>query len=175
MSNLSIAVYNSDVLEQVRECLVNKSISVDPLKFDYEADALVFRKRASSVLWLRGSDTESFEVFLCVAKALVDQPWLCLRFPEKVVWEYDLYYGCQLIDQFMPLPDLWGKQKLFPGNPTLLTNIWGGKASRISNYLVQWQASNRGEKAYWSDRFRFGNSEQGFDFLRRLTGIQIPQ
>lgn len=92
------------------------------------------------------------------------------------MWEYNLYDTQQnVIDRFEPLPSLWGHTEVSPGDAERVASAWNIPPARINRYLKQWHKRLTWRKAYWCrDEFRYGNFDQGFDFLRALTGLETP-
>lgn len=74
-------------------------------------------------------------------------PWIELRIQEGSIWDYSLYLGDELIDNFSVYPDYWvgaggGDAAYYEarkGNPALLADVWGVPLERIERYLIQWE------------------------------------
>ncbi|MDZ4403095.1 hypothetical protein [Prosthecobacter sp.] len=179
MSNSSIAVYPKttaqDVVGRLTQINPDWRLSVNARKFDYDADILIASHAHSVAVWASGNARGQDHELQTEIGRHSSHPWLRILFQDHVAWEYLLYQNGLVIDRFMPLPSMWGLDKPELGQPSLLASIWGVPEKTISKYLREWNAKTRGRKAFWwRDQWKFGQFEQGFDFLRALTGIEFP-
>jgi hypothetical protein len=120
-----------------------------------------------------------------VAKAIGAElgiPWINVRIQEGSLWDYSLFEGETLIDNFSTLPEYWGNGSEWDatqrGNPRSLARVWRIDQESIENYLRPWgfavdeeegtfNTTLRG-KAYPSDQCEYGDIWQMTDFLRAL-------
>jgi hypothetical protein len=177
MSNHSIATYRdadySNLLEIVRDFATLHHLGEIGKAYLGSCRAIVANKNRNTVVWIRKLGPEPNHLYQAVGSQLGCH-WINVIFLEKVVWQYLSYRGSELLDQYEPKPELWGETELKLGNAKLLSEIWGVKCSRIACYLRPWRSPWIGKRAYWwRDRSRTGQFEQGYDFLRALTGISI--
>jgi hypothetical protein len=96
---------------------------------------------------------------------------------------YGLYENENLVDQFNPVADYWQEldeeeQRSWQGNAAAVAKrVPGLSAGEISRYLVRWgdevfESAER-NKAYHSDRSRYGDEWQLLDFMNKL-GLDYP-
>lgn len=109
-------------------------------------------------------------------------PWIEVRIQEGSHWDYALFSGPDLVDQFSVDPDYFcekGDQAHLAGDATKLAEHWGLPVAQISRYLRPWGRREIDEdvfnyvlsgKAYPEDRAPYGDYEQFFDFVRALGG-----
>lgn len=178
MSSHSIALYtgysSAEMDVQLAECSRrHRLVEVREKDSDYTAEGWIFRDGSTVAVWLRKLGEAPWEMYAALGKSL-DCPWLHVLFQEKVAWEYALYRGEALLDQFVPAPEMWGRTEPSLGQPDVLAQIWGVKVTRISRYLRHWTPALSRKKAYWwRDRRCYGDFEQGYDFVHALTGLRM--
>lgn len=180
MSNSSIAAYpvagGQRCLEFIRSRHPQWRVVLNAEKFVPDVNAFIVEGLAATLVWVSYPQMEGYE--LCKGLGtLLKCPWLHLMFQEHVVWEYNLYDEQQkLIDRFEPLPQMWGHDQPQVGDTELLGRLWNINPARLRNYLKPWNDRLRRRKAYLCrDQFRFGQFEQGHDFIKGLTGLQLPE
>lgn len=108
--------------------------------------------------------------------------WIEARIQEGSHWDYTLSYGLRTLDQFSTLPEYWESDPLvhlaLAGRPQLLARAWDIPVGDIDQYHRQWgmrvldddsyETTLKG-KAYPTDRFDYGQYDQIFDFLEKLS------
>lgn len=120
--------------------------------------------------------------------AALKVPWIELRIQEGAIWDYSLYRGVDLLDEFSVCPQFWEGPDIeqatlqrFMGNSHLLASVWQIPVKQIDQYIVNWGFSydvddvgvfhyERSGLAYPDDKHRYGNYEQIFDFVKKLGG-----
>lgn len=134
-------------------------------------------------------DTNCFDVISSLAESL-SSPLISVRFQEKSFWETSLYVGKETKISFSTSPTHWGEAeaKKYFCDPAVLAEIWGVPVEKFDRYLVDWGLSEiwiedlkmmsptfvkRGEKAYPSDTYKYGDLYQGLDFMGAL-GASLP-
>jgi hypothetical protein len=177
MSNFSIAVFPSvcgqSCANNIKLAHPDFLIATDEQIFDAEANVIIAQSSSATAVWLRHPQIIDWKLYSSLAAKLGGK-WLHLLFHEHVTWEYNHYDGESMSDRFAPQPHLWDQQWKEP-NPSLLVEAWGCNIKRVIRYLKPWDKRIKGRKAYLCrDHFRYGQHEQGFDFLRALTGIEFP-
>ena len=135
-------------------------------------------------------NTNCYDVISTLADSL-SSPLLCVLFQEKSFWETSLFVGQDQKVRFSTCPAEWGEDeaKKYFCNPAVLANIWGVPVEKFDRYLIDWGLTTvwveklqimsptykkRGEKAYLSDTYEYGDLDQGFDFINAL-GAANPQ
>ncbi len=135
-------------------------------------------------------DTNCFDVISELANSL-SSPLLSVMFQQKSFWEASLFAGRDQKIRFSTCPAQWGKDeaKNYFCDPAVLADTWGVPVEKFERYLVDWGLTEvwveefkmmsptykrRGEKAYPSDTYEYGNLYQGFDFIRAL-GLANPE
>lgn len=128
--------------------------------------------------------------FFQVWRRLLACPSLELRMQEGHHWDYTLFLGDKVVDNFSTCPQYWdGKETSASfiqerkGNPQLLSSLWRIPLERIDRYIVQWgyEPDPEGEyeddyrfvlsgRAYPTDECEYGDLYQFLDVLRALGG-----
>lgn len=116
-------------------------------------------------------------------------PFMEARIQEGSHWDYGLYRGMQLLDQFSTYPQYWDDEEdpigvlLVRGRPEMVSLVFGVPQERFIRYMRHWYAdwdedeeefrTKLEGKAYPDDKSPYRNYEQLWDFLASL-GIQDP-
>jgi len=180
MSNSSIAAYplaiGQKCVDFIRFSHPQWVVSFNADRFVADVNAFVVEGQASTLLWVRFPQDTDYDLYSGIA-AMFNCPWLHLMFQEHVVWEYNFYDEQQaLVGRFEPLPQMWGHDQPRMGDAELLAKLWKIQPARIQNYFKPWSDRLRGRKAYLCrDQFRYGQFEQGYDFIEALTGLNLPE
>lgn len=178
MSNSSIAAFRTDQGSKTLDLLAAMHpqwrIAVNQPRFDGEANAHIIHSSNAAAVWIRHPYAEASAAYRLLAKK-----WRCwwveVFFQEHISWEYILYQNEELQQQFIPLPELWKMPDAKLGDSLQLAEVWGVKPQRVARYLRQWDARLKPTKAYfWSDKAKYKQPEQGFDFIYALTGLRFP-
>lgn len=107
MSSYSIAVFNRDITEAFLELKRPEWLmDVNPKRWALNAEGLLLTKPHASLLIVPIS-ADLREVCGELSRRLNNAPWLEVLFLENVVWHYHLYEGEELVEQFMPAPEIW--------------------------------------------------------------------
>ena len=117
--------------------------------------------------------------------------WIQVRVQEGTLWDYSLYRGGELIDNYSSYPEYWDIEpdpewlQQQRGSPRVLSEAWGVPQPRIERYLIQWKMGPLPghdpddsycldkSKAYPEDQHPYGEWLQMYDFMRAL-GIPDP-
>ena len=136
------------------------------------------------------SFTKPASKFFQLWRQLLKCPSLELRMQEGTLWDYTLFDGSEIADNFSTCPQYWEGEETPDwfiaerrGNPQLLSRLWGIPIERIGRYITQWgykldeEAEYEGVfhflltgKAYPTDEFEYGSVHQFYDFLRAIGG-----
>jgi hypothetical protein len=180
MSNSSIAAYPRAIGQRCVEYIQGQHpewrVLLNAAKFVHGVNVFIVENEKATLVWMRFPSMEDYGLYKAIA-ALLPCPWLHVMFQEHVVWEYNLYDERNMLtDRFEPLPSMWGHDRPLMGNAETLAGLWDIKAARIQRYLKPWDKRLRGRKAYLCrDRWRFGQFEQGYDFVEALSGLRLPE
>jgi hypothetical protein len=127
-----------------------------------------------------------------IAKDL-NVPRVDVFFQQHKLWEFALSVDGLTRIKFSVAPEAWEEpnprwQEFYVDTPRDLAEIWEVPVERIEKYMVHWQTIEvweptlemmvdsyalKGEKAYSTDQYGYGQQEQGFDFIRALGG-ELP-
>ncbi|WP_395753303.1 hypothetical protein [Prosthecobacter sp.] len=181
MSNTSIAVYPAAVGQQCVDYFRSQrpewSVVLNAEKFVTGVNVFIQENEAATAIWLRFPLSEDWELYSGISNRL-KCCWLNVLFQEHIVWEYNLYDEANvLIDRFEPLPGMWGHETGSPGNAEIVARIWKINPAKINRYLKMWtdRLRRRSRKAYFCrDEYGYGQLEQGYDFIKALTGLKFP-
>lgn len=179
MSNTSIAAYPESkgqaCVDFIRMHHPQWRVVLNPDKFDPDASVQVLENQMATVVWLTFPQIEDWNLYSGIATFLKCS-WLRVLFLEHIVWEYNLYDDQNaLIDRFEPLPRIWEHESGPVGSAEVVAQLWKINPARIKKYLKPWNDRLKKRKAYFCrDEFRYGQFEQGFDFLKAVTGLSFP-
>jgi len=118
---------------------------------------------------------------------ILDCPWIEIRIQEGALWDYALYRGSECVDTFSVAPEYWEEPEditveyllRWRGDPQKLAALWQLPLASIERYIVSWGFHVVDEdtsdfrlkgKAYPTDEYEYGNSEQMYDVLKTLGG-----
>jgi len=180
MSSSSIAAFPMPIgqkcVDFIRSRYPQWEVSLNAASFVPNVNAFVVESQTSTLLWVSFPQDADYELYSGIA-AMLNSPWLHLIFQEHVVWEYNLYDEHHaLVDRFEPLPQMWGHNQPRRGDADFLAKLWKIQPARIQNYFKPWSDRLRRRKAYLCrDQFRYGQFEQGYDFIEALTGLHLPK
>lgn len=177
MSNTNIAAYRTDQHAELVELLQKERpdwrVSVNASWFDFDANIRVVYNTKAIIVWIHPAIDAS--PLYKVAGSHLGCWWVEVFFQEHISWEYILYHGAEFIHQFIPRPEIWGRSDAKLGDVQELAKAWSVDAKRVERYIRRWDEKLKFKKAYfWKDEFRYKQFEQGFDFVRALTGLDFP-
>ncbi len=179
MSNTSIAAYPT---ARGKECLdligaqhPEWRVVLNPRKFVADVNVMVMENERAMLVWLVYPQYEDWKLYKELA-AQFECGWMQVFFQAHIAWEYNLHDAQeQIIDRFQTLPSMWGHETGPVGNAEVVAGRWSIPPANIQRYLKPWNERLRRRKAYWCrDEFRYGQYEQGHDFLRAVTGLSFP-
>jgi hypothetical protein len=108
-----------------------------------------------------------------------------LRVQEGSHWDFTLFRGSKVIDDFSTLPQYWDPddvrlQEAKKGHPEVVAKAWGIPFERVAKYMVNWGYIEPDEdgpyqillrdKAYETDKYNYGDIWQSLDFLHAIGG-----
>lgn len=184
----AIGVYKEGSEERVLSEVANASDimhwrRVDIITGDPDALLDVQSSKRATGLYLQ-SFSQSVVDFYETVGAQLGCPWLILFIVEKSIWMYRQYNGREVLHEFSCIPgfgaDEATKERLREeqaGDANQLASLWGVRASQVDRYLrfIDFDSDDIGTKAYERDSASFGDYEQGYDFLRALTGVEFKE
>lgn len=179
MSNAYIAAFRTPGHESLERRLLeicdDGKVTVNSPQLDYEAEAQIQSNTTSALVWIRSRQHDPYQIYTRLGAEL-QCPWIVVSFLEHIVWEYQMYEGSTLVDEFVPAPEIWDLDEPKLGDAEKLNRIWGVKPERVQRYLRRWDSSLKVERAYFgNDHSCYKSPEQGYDFLHAITGLRFPE
>lgn len=133
---------------------------------------------------------DSDDLFCKELGRILAVPWIEVRIQDGDLWDYTLFQGSEMADNFGPWPEYWEdpEEPLFAqwkarlvGHPEVLARQWDIPIEEIERYVRQWNPIDDPEdeysfrfelegKAYPTDQYEYGDCDQFYDFIRALGG-----